>query len=279
MRATLLAALTSRRGTAVAGLVGSVAVLAAVPATWSASLPPDTAGSRAAVATSLAGSATPGGTATRAATGVPKPLVAEPAPPASGPPAAGESAPGLWVAAPTAPAPPAPAPPVEVDIAGIGVVAAIDAVGVSGDGSMVIPRDAHRVGWYRHGAAPGSASGSAVIAGHVDSRRQGRGAMFELRNVQVGDPVRVRLADGTVLGYRIIARELLAKAALPLTELFSRAGPHRLTLITCGGDYDPATGGYQDNVVVTAVPDALDGSALAGGGEGEGITVRTPGVA
>lgn len=144
---------------------------------------------------------------------------------------------------------------------------------------MVIPKDAHRVGWYQHGAAPGSATGSAVLAGHVDSRRQGRGAMFALREVEVGEPVRVRLADGTIIGYRVVARELLAKAALPVTELFSRAGPHRLTLITCGGDYDRAIGGYQDNVVVTAVPEDLTGSALAADVENHATTVRTTGIA
>jgi hypothetical protein len=27
-----------------------------------------------------------------------------------------------------------------------------------------------------------------------------------------------------------------------------------LTLISCGGYYDPADGGYQDNIVISAVP-------------------------
>jgi hypothetical protein len=183
------------------------------------------------------------------------------------------------VAAPDAPAPPAPAPPVEVDIAGIGVIAPIDPVGVDRDGSMVIPGDAHRVGWYQHGAAPGSAGGSAVLAGHVDSRRQGRGAMFALRDAEVGEPVHVRLADGTVVAYRVVARELLPKAALPVAELFSSTGPPRLTLITCGGDYDRANGGYRDNVVVTAIPESPNAPAAAGDVDSPATTIRTPGIA
>lgn len=188
-------------------------------------------------------------------------------------------APGLWSA--TAPPPPAPtpAPPVEVEVAGIGLVAAVDPVGVGRAGSMEIPADASRVGWYKYGPTPGSATGSSVLAGHVDSRRQGRGAMFALRGLEVGEPVRVRLADGTVVGYRVVARELLAKADLPVTELFSRAGPPRLTLITCGGDYDRASGGYQDNVVVTAVPEDPDGSDQAADVESHATTVHTIGIA
>ncbi len=39
-----------------------------------------------------------------------------------------------------------------------------------------------------------------------------------------------------------------------MAELFARSGPARLTVITCGGPYLADQGGYQDNVVVTAVP-------------------------
>ncbi len=44
------------------------------------------------------------------------------------------------------------------------------------------------------------------------------------------------------------------KRALPLEELFRRDGREVLTLITCGGPYLADAGGYQDNVVVSAVP-------------------------
>jgi len=43
------------------------------------------------------------------------------------------------------------------------------------------------------------------------------------------------------------------KQALP-AELFDRQGPARLTLITCGGAFDPDRGGYQQNYVVVARP-------------------------
>ena len=254
--------MTTRRRTGLAGLVGSVAVLLGVPAAWTVSMPAEAAGSRAAIAQ---------GASALAPAPAPAPALA-PAPD-PGP------APGLWAAAPKPPHAPAPAPPVEVDIDGVGVVAAIEPVGVGPDGSMVIPEDADRVGWYQYAAAPGSPGGSAVLAGHVDSRRQGRGAMFALRDVDVGAPVRVHLADGTTVSYRVVARELLAKAALPVDELFSRDGPPRLTLITCGGDYDRATGGYQHNLVVTAVPETADDPAPAALAHGQATTVRTVGIA
>ena len=48
--------------------------------------------------------------------------------------------------------------------------------------------------------------------------------------------------------------ESIPKKKLPIDDVFATDGSPRLTLITCGGYYDRSNGGYQDNVVVTAVP-------------------------
>jgi hypothetical protein len=49
-----------------------------------------------------------------------------------------------------------------------------------------------------------------------------------------------------------VGREVLQKTDIPLDRYFARDGAPRLTLITCGGPFDKATGHYRDNVVVTA---------------------------
>ena len=46
----------------------------------------------------------------------------------------------------------------------------------------------------------------------------------------------------------------LGKAQLPLDDLFARDGPPVLQLVTCAGDFDPAAGAYEDNLIVTATP-------------------------
>jgi hypothetical protein len=53
--------------------------------------------------------------------------------------------------------------------------------------------------------------------------------------------------------FRVIARWSYAKEALP-HRLFGRTGPAMLALVTCGGPYSEATGRYEDNIVVYAVP-------------------------
>jgi sortase (surface protein transpeptidase) len=154
--------------------------------------------------------------------------------------------------------PPAPAPaaaaPARLLIPSLGIDSAVIAEGVETTGEMALPEDISQVGWYRYSVAPGSAAGSTVLAGHVDSAVQGEGAMFRLRQAEVGAIVSVLSIDGSQRDYRVVARELFGKSSVPLEDLFARDGQPRLTLITCGGQFDAPTRSYESNIVVTAVP-------------------------
>lgn len=143
-------------------------------------------------------------------------------------------------------------PPVEVGFGGL--VAPVDRVGLDADRQVVIPDDVRRAGWYEPGPAPGASAGSAVLVGHVDDRTQGLGTFAGLRDLVAGDVIEVRTAAGEVLGYDVVSLEQFSKAEAPMTRLFATGGPHRLVLISCGGDF--VGGSYTDNVVVTAVPRA-----------------------
>ena len=150
--------------------------------------------------------------------------------------------------------PPTSPRPVQVVIPSVHLGVAVDPVGVKPDGSLQIPSDVRRAGWYRFGSAPGESTGAVVVVGHVDSRTQGLGRFAALASVDVGDAVRVRVTGGRTYAYRVVARSLLAKRTLPVDQIFGSGGRPRLTLITCGGPYIRAKGGYQDNLVITAVP-------------------------
>ncbi|WP_112490227.1 class F sortase [Streptomyces bacillaris] len=181
----------------------------------------------------------------------PRPTTTSLAP--SGPPAR-PSAPGAESSSsPSGAVQPSPALLV---IPRLGVEAPIDAVGVAADGATEVPQDARRVGWYRFGPAPGAAEGSSVIVGHVDSKSQGLGVLAELRHVGRNDRVEVRGEDGASRVYRITSRETVPKQELADSGVFRRNGPHVLSMITCTGPYHKDRGGYQDNLVVTAVPES-----------------------
>lgn len=140
--------------------------------------------------------------------------------------------------------------PVRLRIDALGVDAPIEGFGRDGDGQLDVPTDGATVAWYREGSVPGAA-GSSVLAAHVDHDGR-RGVFFDLDTLQAGDTVRVDFDDGRTLTFDVVRRRRYAKEDLPVHRLFSRNGDAVLTLITCGGRFDPTTRHYDANTVVQA---------------------------
>jgi hypothetical protein len=142
--------------------------------------------------------------------------------------------------------------PDRVRVAALGVDAPVVRESVDDGGALALPEDPRTVGWWGAGAAPGAPLGTIVLAGHVDSE-QGAGALFPLARTPVGARV-VLSGPGGDASYAVQARRRFAKDDLPWPDLFRQDVGTRLLLVTCGGDFDPATRHYTDNVVVYAVP-------------------------
>ncbi|MFG1842231.1 class F sortase [Micromonospora sp. NPDC049175] len=173
---------------------------------------------------------------------------------ASNPPA-DASAPSVPVTVGELPADAGVVPPVRLVIPDIDVTATVNAVGINErTNEFEVPPSVDQIGWYRYGPGLEATAGSVVIAGHVDSATQGRGAFFRLRQLDKGDTLTATGSDGTARRYRVVAREEYAKTRIPLDRYFARDGKPRLTLITCGGPFDAKARKYRDNIVVTAVP-------------------------
>jgi hypothetical protein len=143
--------------------------------------------------------------------------------------------------------------PDRVRVPALGVDAPVVGETVDGRGALSLPDDPHTVGWWAAGAAPGAPVGTVVLAGHVDSERQGAGALFALAHTPVGARVVVSGPRGDAT-YVVQGRRRYDKRDLPWRALFGQDVEARLLLVTCGGDFDRATRHYTDNVVVYAVP-------------------------
>ena len=149
----------------------------------------------------------------------------------------------------------APIQPSGLRIEAIGLTAQVVPVGIDAKtGALAVPEDVDVVGWYRYGPGLEATAGSVVLAGHVDSAAQGKGAFFRLDEVGPGDRIAISGTDGVSRTYTVVAREVYRKRDIPLDRYFARDGALRLTLITCGGPFDERARSYRDNVVVTAVP-------------------------
>ncbi|MFB6843353.1 class F sortase [Streptomyces sp. NPDC056373] len=167
-----------------------------------------------------------------------------------------KGAPSGWTTDSTAKAAPstAPAPPPRrVLLPRTGVDARVTPVGVTDRGETAVPDEPSMAGWYRYGPAPGSASGSAVLVGHVDSETGAIGEFAALYDVRRGDGVEVRRAGAEPVRYRVVSRVTVPKDELP-PSAFRRTGAPALTLITCAPPFVPERGGYLSNLVVTAEP-------------------------
>ena len=180
--------------------------------------------------------------------------VADPAGPRPGidVPATPPEAPGFEVAdAPRQVTVQGPAsPPVRLTIPAIRVATPLLRLGRERDGSMQVPADFARAGWFAEGLSPGQV-GPAVIAGHVDSKT-GPAVFFRLRELRPGDTVQVERADGARLQFVVEQARSFPKATFPTAEVFGPAPWAALRLVTCGGDFDRARGSYRDNLVVFA---------------------------
>jgi hypothetical protein len=167
-------------------------------------------------------------------------------------PATPPAAPGFEVAGVprqlTAPGP--ASPPVRLEIPSIGVATPLLRLGRERDGSMQVPADFARAGWFAEGLPPGEV-GPAVIAGHVDSKT-GPAVFYRLRQLRPGDTVEVERADGTRLVFVVEQARSYPKATFPTAAVFGPAPWAALRLVTCGGEFDRARGSYRDNLVVFA---------------------------
>jgi sortase (surface protein transpeptidase) len=143
-----------------------------------------------------------------------------------------------------------PALPVRLQIPAIDVSTSLVKLGRLPDGSLEVPKDWDTAGWYDKGPRPGQ-PGPAVILGHVDSKT-GPAVFYQLRALRSGDTVRVGLADGRILVFRVQRVQRYPKDKFPTEAVYFPTLNRELRLITCGGEFDYAAGSYRDNIVVYA---------------------------
>lgn len=119
------------------------------------------------------------------------------------------------------------------------------------NGALKIPEGLDEAAWW--GAKLGADHGVALLSGHVNWKGK-KGPFNELWQVEQGQDVKLTDAAGGAWVYRIDATETVHKSELAgrSEQLFSPDGPHKLLLVTCGGEYVGGTEGYEDNRVVTA---------------------------
>ena len=163
------------------------------------------------------------------------------------------------------PGPVAPITSVPTKTAGIAPAGIrIDAAGVDApierldvvDGVMPNPTGPWVVSWYGNLAALGE-GGNVVLAGHVDYWDVGPAVFANLRQLTPGTTIQIAGDDGEVFDYTVawarnfdVAKELTP--AVIQRDIVGDTGQESLTLITCGGPFNPDSGEHLARMVVRA---------------------------
>lgn len=101
------------------------------------------------------------------------------------------------------------------------------------------------------------APGNAVIAGHVSTLYEGN-VFQSLYQVNLGDTIQVYDDQGQIQPWIITRIQLVAPSD---TSVMDPTPDPTLTLITCGGTFDPITREFSDRLIVVAAPAPLAAAA------------------
>jgi len=176
-------------------------------------------------------------------------------------PTTGARRPGPIILAATRVAAPEPEPepvegvaPIALQVDSVGVDAPIE-LGAVVDGAMQDPSGPWVVSWYEPLGKVGE-GGNVVMAGHVDYWNVGPAVFWDIRELPAGEIIRVVGEDGKNYEYAVQWIERYDAAGLTpeviQNDIVGDTGEETLTLITCGGTFDPATGEYNERWVVRA---------------------------
>lgn len=122
------------------------------------------------------------------------------------------------------------------------------------DGVMQNPTGPWVVSWYEQTGELGVV-GNVVMAGHVDYWNVGPSVFFNLIDLVEGDPIEVVGENQSTFSYTVEWNEVFDLEELTSGKITELVGPTEdpvLTLITCGGDFDYASGEYLSRRVVRA---------------------------
>jgi hypothetical protein len=140
--------------------------------------------------------------------------------------------------------------PIQITIPKIRVTSSLERLGKDSKGGIVAPHQWAVAGWYALGPRPGE-PGAAVILGHVDSK-SGPAVFFRLQELRPGDLVAVTRQDGSTVRFVVDRTKQYPKHRFPTEAVYFPTLTPTLRLVTCGGEFDWATGHYRSNFIVFA---------------------------
>ncbi|MFE4198474.1 class F sortase [Paenarthrobacter sp. NPDC056912] len=149
--------------------------------------------------------------------------------------------------------------PMEVAVPSLNIRAVLVDVGLkTGTNNIVIP-SAEKVGHYTPAAPIGAATGTTLLAGHVN-KGLAPGALWNLSKAQKGALVYITDQVGKQFTYKITSSRTIMRQPLP-ADTYKIEGTPQLVLVTCAGTPGPdgEVLNYDQNTIVAATPLTVGG--------------------
>jgi LPXTG-site transpeptidase (sortase) family protein len=140
--------------------------------------------------------------------------------------------------------------PVHLKISAIDVDSNVEHLGLTPTGAMDVPKGPDDVAWFNLGTRPGE-NGSAVIAGHYGTWKNGKGSVFDnLNKLRAGD--KIYIEDDKGIDITFVVRESRSfDPKADASEVFSSDDEKsHLNLITCEGTWNKDSKSYSQRLVV-----------------------------
>ncbi|NHA69321.1 class F sortase [Phycicoccus flavus] len=141
-----------------------------------------------------------------------------------------------------------------VAIPAIDVDSRLNRTGLASDGTIEVPKPGPQFdipAWFTGSPAPGQL-GPSVLIGHVDGIDTGPAVFFKIGSLEEGQDVKVTRQDGKVVTFSVYRVQRYPKNHFPTLAVYGNTDDSELRLITCGGELNPYTQHYEDNIVVFA---------------------------
>jgi sortase (surface protein transpeptidase) len=138
--------------------------------------------------------------------------------------------------------------PLRLKIPRLQIDAAVEAVGLTPQGAMGVPKNTSDVAWFSLGPWPGE-TGSAVISGHLDWYNGATAVFNNLYKLHPGD--KIYIIDGSGASKIFVVRKSQLYAAdAEATPIFSSAAGAHLNLVTCAGVWNKFKNSYTKRLVI-----------------------------
>lgn len=144
------------------------------------------------------------------------------------------------------------------------------------DGVMQAPTGPNVVSWYKETARLGE-SNNVVMAAHVNWWNVPQGVFYHLQDLEEGERVEITGEDGKTYVYEVEWVRQESNLAAPDPEVVGPTDVPSLTMITCGGEWDPTISEYNERTVARAVQvDVIDAEDdLPKAGDGSNMMLAT----